>query len=169
MASSKRLKDCCISWSCSADDTKQDSILAHPSMQVLSTAQGKRFKASLFTLPRIWSQIQVRREIGICSVCRYNQCATRGLRLYMTALHAQSGCVCAIPRTVMRSSTAGHPNKLIQAGVHGTTCQCCAPAKYRVIDCLGFGNTAASISALQGIQMLGRFRPALRVPMNFCL
>jgi hypothetical protein len=31
--------------------------------QVLSTAQGRRFKASLFTLPRIWAQIQVR----VCS------------------------------------------------------------------------------------------------------
>jgi hypothetical protein len=29
-------------------------------VQVLSTAQGRRFKASLFTLPRIWAQIQVR-------------------------------------------------------------------------------------------------------------
>ena len=29
-------------------------------VQVLTTAQGRRFKASLFTLPRIWAQIQVR-------------------------------------------------------------------------------------------------------------
>ena len=28
-------------------------------VQVLTTAQGRRFKASLFTLPRIWAQIQV--------------------------------------------------------------------------------------------------------------
>lgn len=81
--------------------------IAHPSTQVLSTAQGKRFKASLFTLPRIWSQIQVRRESGMCSVCRYNQCATHGLRHCMKALHAQRGCECSIPGRVMTCHTAG--------------------------------------------------------------
>lgn len=41
------------------------------------------------------------------------------------------------------------------------TGQCCAPAVYRVIDGLSFDNTAASISALQGIQTLRRSRPCL--------
>lgn len=59
-----RARHGCFSSNCRPASWNDTSALAAerlwPAVQVLSTAQGRRFKASLFTLPRIWAQIQAR-------------------------------------------------------------------------------------------------------------